>query len=1335
MALNFLGLGFNFGAKDQGLEAALGGLSQQFEQLNQSLKGFQSTAQAGMAPAADFVEGLQDQLGGIQKEAAAGVDLGDAIDIGGWADDAEGGLGGVDEALGGMKDRAKEGGTDFGRMANSVLGGAGKMTAAMGWVGLALGPVIGGFGQAAESAGGMIDTVAGIPGRIGNQISRLVTDGIELTNSLEGEAVGLGQTARQVGVNMGYTGQNLQRFIGQATGMAMGLNIGADEAARAIRGWDEAGQDLAATGITSARDLARFTSALGVNADVLRNSTMELRNLGAEDEQIHLITSALAQMGRETGDVAGAINELPQVLQMLERRRALGDTPEQMAAFAADTAAAARGLFEFTQDSDRARSMAAELAGTVTESREAFQNMFAGTEEQLPQLVTELAITQGEVDESFRLMQAGPGGLIEGMGQLVQSTRASGGNVNRLMEFMRGRLQQVFGPEMTATLINFWGTMDAETVQAMGAIRGASVDLGAMGREAHTTGRTLDEVFDRMRAGFQTAFRRVARPAVRDFVRDSGRQLRRLRQSMNAAAESGGPLGDVMGTLSLASQIGGLALLPEQLRGTAVAANELQGMVTPLIQAFSTWGGFVETVGSYIALFATEVVMAREETDTWSEAIDQTANKFAAVFVGWLEKADEFLTQFAEGFATFNWDDLFGGEGEKGTLAGAFNNVLTRLGQIDWGGIWDNLRTGFERLFERVRPWLEEKVEQLSTVIGGKLSEWWDAIDWDQLLSDIGGLAEGLWNAVQPALSRLGEMITGWLSDNWTDIFLYTETALALAIGGLFAAVLAGIGALILAPWVQTWMLFTRVIPELWERFGDDILGYFRGLGEDLAEIWQYLVTVVGDYFEDLGEDLEEIWQYLSTVFGDIWDGIASWFRDLWDGIASFFEDLWDGVVDGFRELWQGLIDWYRGLWQGAIDWFTRLFPQTAQAVEEVIPRIRQKFERLRDRILDTWESIKEGIRNAITWVYESVIVPYVDLVRSAWTGVAEAAVTVWTGIGDAISVAIAFVSENILDPFFSALSSAWEGIREVAANVWEGIGEVLGTIVDTILSVPEQIRTVWQGIVDFLTPIFQRIGELVQPIADIMRRVAEAGTGALDSIMAAAVRLFGNSLHDVVGEDALATEEVLAQAAENVATTMETVLYGATVDAIVGGFTEGFARVGEEMGEFATSLTEQFTTLSEQIAEIMSGLFTEVITQAEIAMLAAETAVEGIIGRLRTVTEAQAQLAAARGQAIAALARPADEEALRRRMAQLRGNEVLQAIHHPDWYGGIGGRGGYQQLFVAKMNELRDAMAAGGTGGGGGTVEERRRLITEAGERLARSRVRGQPGLPGRGR
>lgn len=1240
-----MGLGFSFGAKDTGLDSMLSGITSQFKQLEDAVQSVQASAAEGFSPAENLITDIQGQLSDLQKEAGGGTTLADVLDLGGAGDKAKEEVGGLTSAVGGMAAETALGGTKFGRMANSVLGGAGKITGALGWVGMALGPIISGFGQAAEAAGGMVEAVTGLPRRAGDAIHRIANEGVNLTNSLEAEALGLSTTARAVGVNMGYVGQELNRFVGQSTSMAMSLNIGADEAARAIRAWDESAETLGATGLNSAQDVARFTAALGVNADMLRNSTLEMQNLGASEDQIHLITSAIAQMGQETGDLSGALNELPQIMQILERRRALGDSPEQMVAFATDTAAAARGLFAFTQDSERARSMAAELAGTVTDSREAFQNMFAGAEDQLPQLVTELSITSGEVEESFRLMQGGPGGLIEGMGQLVQSTRESGGDVGQLMEFMRGRLQQVFGNDMTATLINFWGTMDSETVAAMGSIRNASVDLGDLAQQAHRTGRTMDEVLERMRGAFQVTIRSFARSDSREFLQNTRESLRDLSAAAREAHRAQGPVSDFMSLISRSGQLGALALMPAELRGSAVAADELRGQIMPLINAFSSWGGVLDTVLGYVSIFTTDVISswgqitrasrrAGGETvdsmDALGQAIDQQANRYADIFEKWLGDSEDFILQFVDSFASLDWGGIFGPEEGEGSAAGAFGRIIRRIGDIDWGRIWKQLQEGFENLFNAVRPWLTQKVNELKSLIGQAVSQWWDQINWSEVFSGLGGFGAGLWEAMQPALTALGTLIGGWFSENWPTVARYAMLGISAAFLLLVNVILIAVVALVAAPII--------LIGEL--------------IGQGIVALGEWLVS----YFEGIGGAVSQVWDDVYEFFKAGWDDAIRWFQQRGWSMASWFGNLWDGMSQNVA---QAVQDWM-GIFDGIIEFFGGI-----------------------------GTSIRGTIGGAISWISEQ------------WDAFAGSLAGVWDG-----------------------MSAGWDTLLDRGEAFWTAL-----------TALPARIQEGWQGMVSFFRTMFASIravvGEDLGQVGELFQTVADAGSRAFAFITQRAEEEHGHSVHTIVGRDMEQVVEVMTNMANQVADVMQEVLHDATVEAIVTGFSQGFTSVIDNMGDFSDGMVDAFTDMAEGISDIMTELFVSVLTQAEVTMLGTETAVESIIARLRTITAAQARLAEERSSAVSGLARPADEEAMRRRMAQLEGNDVLRAIHHPDWYGGVAGSGGYQRLFVAKMNELREAVAALAVNPAAGTVEQRRRAVQEAASGVRRSGVGGHNGLP----
>lgn len=1294
MSTNFLGLGFSFGAEDTGLDSTLSGVTTQFKTLTDSIAEFQSAA-AEVASTDSLTKGIEDAVSSADLDV--GFDLGESLDVEAATSAAAKGVDDVADSLDGMASEAALGGTGFGRMANHVLGGAGKITGALGWVGMAIGPVISGFGQAAESAGAMIDAVTGLPRRAGDVINRIANQGINLTHSLEAEALGLGVTARAVGANMGYVGQELNRFTGRATGMAMGLNIGADEAARALRAVDEAGSELAAMNLGNARDVARFQAAFGVNADILRNAGLSMRNeLGMGDEVIGQITSSMTAMGQQTGDVAGAINQINDLMALLRRRRALGDTPEQLQQFASDTAAAARGMFEFTQDSDLVRQTSAQLAEQLTENRESFRNMFAGAEAEFPQLMTEISIVSGGVGQAFDSMTQGPGQFMEAMGQIVDRVRQQGGDVTGFLDrVMRGRLQQIFGADQTALMVNFWSNMTDETTSAMQAVRGAEVDLGDLARQAHRTGRTMDEVFERMRGFFQVAMRRFARQDSRDFLRNTRASLRDLRVAADEAHRSQGPLSDVMGLLSRSQQLGALALMPAELRGSAVAADELRGQIMPLVQAFSSWGGIFDTVLGYASVFATSVISdwgritraSREgggETidsmEALGQAIDNQAKRYAGIFITTIGEIETWVTRVASAFADLNFDQLFEvSEGDEATgVMGAIRRVFDRLGDVDWSGIWKNIQTGLNNLFEHVRPWVEQKMDQIREGIWDRIGDWWEAIDWRAVFSSGDDLAGGLWGVFEPALSVLGDMIGQWFSDHWLDIIMYGAVALVAALALLVAGVVVGFVASIIAPWIYTFTLISLA----WERWGDDIIQFFGGLVDGVQEIWTYLWNdIVLDYLRDTADALEEIWDYLWN------DVILDYIRDTTDSLEEIWTYLWEDVfMDAVRDAG----NWFRSAWNQISGWFSNLWTQMGDNVTQAIEDWRTIFSAIGEFFTGLGQGIRDTVGGAVAWISEQ------------WDSFVVGLQEVWATLG-----------------------TGWDDFLSSAEEVW-----------DNLMGVPDRLRTAWDGIVGFFRTIFTSlravVGEDLQAVGQIFTSMSDVATRALNAIMGTAEENHGNSVHTLIEEDLAQAVTYIEEMATTVSDTITAVLHDSLIAAIVDAFATGFATVAENMDEFAEGMIGQFQTMAAGISEIMTNLFVAVLDQSEQALLGTEAAVSGITARLRTITEAQERVAEARERSVSALARPADDEAMQRRLTQLQGNEVLYAINHPDWYSGVAGQGGYRRLFMDKMNELRDAIAAIGVAPvPGGTAEARRRIEGNR-EAVRRSRIGGQPGLPG---
>jgi hypothetical protein len=697
--------------------------------------------------------------------------------------------------------------------------------------------------------------------------------------------------------------------------------------------------------------------------------------------------------------------------------------------------------------------MASQLAETVTESSEAFANMFAGTDDQLPALATELAITGGDVNQAFEQMAGGPGALIEGMGRMVADARARGRDTDGLMTFMRGRLQQVFGPEMTATLINFWQTMDSSTVDAMASIRTANVDLGELGRQAHTTGRTMQEAFDRMREGVMTQFRRLGRPEAREWMGRVSEGGRRIADGFRALSRDDGPLGSMARMMSEASIIGGNAFIPDVLQSSAFWLGEMNEVMGPTINRMRDMAGQLTSLRGVVDL-ATQgwmlynaraaEIMSQDPDMTLAEAFEQTNQEFAQIAIDFIGNAESFITDILESFATIDWDNVFGSEeGDDEGIGGAIGRVIQRLRDVDWDAMWGHLRTGLTRLMERVGPWLEKTWGDFKEYVFSAIKAWWDEIDWQEVFRELGELGSDIWEALQPAFSVIAQNIGEWFSENWDEILFWGLAALGAALVALLLAVVVGSIALLIAPFI----LFWATIVMLWNQFGDDLEAAWDSFIESWEESIQYMPI---------------LWNDFTTWLGELWDGVVTWFRELWDGVVAWFEGIWNNVklmiITAFVDVVQrviGIVTTIRETWNGVVEFFSGIMTGIEETISTAI-----------DNVIGFFTNMGSRASEAVTGVWDTVTGIFGDSVNTVVGEDMALTEQVMTETANRVSA----VMRDVL--FATTVSAIVDGFRTGFDTVAEGMEDFAGTMAEAFTRLATSISSTMTAL--FLSVVAQ---------------------------------------------------------------------------------------------------------------------------------------------------------------------------------------------------------------------------------------------------------------------
>lgn len=738
MSMALEGVGFSFGIETAAINSAMskisgkmGSVADSFSKLQASaVDGMFDSVQSGFSRVASGVKGL----GGAMRSGISAVP-GKIFEVGSASIGA------------GMNFAKKFGGPIMGFLAGGVSSGIDA-------IGTAMKNVFSG------------ETIKGM------------TSGINLTTGFEDRLVGMGKSIRATGANFGYTGKKLDKFIGQATSMSISMKIGEEQAAKALRGWDEAGKDLKAFGFTSAANLAKFTEAFGVGADTLRNTSMQMRReFGMNDEQMRNVVGAMAKMGQETGDVAGAMNELPQVMtRMREQAGRMGVKLDsnKLADYATQTSALATGLFQMGQNSDEARAKAAEFTQHLLDSENQFAGMFAGVQNELPEFVKELAISTGDADKAFKLMESGPAGFIQGMTSMVAEARKNGKLTDDQMNFVKLRMEKVLGKDAASMMTNFFRGANQNTLNMMASTKEATNSLQAMAKEAFRSGMTMSESLGLATDQLMTKFRKLGKPAAREWLKDTRKEMKTFGEKVMEVGKDGGALGSFVSKMSEASSLGAQAFVPKALRPTTMVMGQMFDMMGPGMEAmgkmginFTSLSGILTGVGTGFGLLATDMALHKEKTESWGDAAAKTVRKFGTSFADSISSVGDWLSTAADWFANFDISNIFsmGEEGEATSEFGkAMAEVKAKLGEWGKPEKWVEIASKFAKGFSSIWTFITENETVRSTLSG--VMDWVsefllslvEKIEWGKIFDMMKQGAAAGWDAIGGVSGIMGAM-------------------------------------------------------------------------------------------------------------------------------------------------------------------------------------------------------------------------------------------------------------------------------------------------------------------------------------------------------------------------------------------------------------------------------------------------------------------------------------------------------------------------------------------------------------------------------------------------
>lgn len=1108
------------------------------------------------------------------------------------------------------------------------------------------------------------------------------TQGGTLTTSLEGQIVSMDKELRRMGRNAGYTGKELSKFKSGAMGMAMSLKISEEAAAEAQIGWTKAQAELEAVGIKSRQELAKFANVSGMSAKDLVTSLKTLRKeFQMTDSGLSRVVGAFQQLGQSTGSVDTAMQDMPKVLDLIRKRaRGLGkDLPEdQLAGFAEQTANLASVMYKLTGDSTKAREAAFAIGQTMVDGRQQFLDMFAGLQNTMPDAMSAVSKSFGDVGVSMDMLTQGPSEFIAAMSQAVVNAKKQGKDISQPLSFIEGQLSKTFGPEQAQMMSAIFRNATQAEVDQLKVTKKGTAELGKYAKEGFTAGWTLSESFERSKEMLEMSFRSIGRSAAVDMVKESQKAFKTFGNELKTLAAKGGPMGEVITKMSEMSSIGGIALVPKALRPMAALTGQITEKMAPMI-------------------------------DTMGQAAQVISPGLTGAF-GALKGLLSIKGVLLTGLIAFG--------GYLFTLSEAGQKVAPILEKV--GDVGYKLLDGFAGMVEKI-PEVIDTVDSL-------LASFFDSLNakatsgetdnrWSKLVKRLG---EGLVKAFKAAsgiMIKIGlgfwDGLTGQLSPDTNK--------------SGFARVGEAMGSAIRA--ATTWVIEVGA-PAAWTMLKDVVKGFWGGLtgsidpAEDatgagrLGEAMGSAMNYALNWLKDVG--IPQAWKTIKEVVVGFVDGLVGLTDPSKDDTEAtrFGRAAGDMVVAGLKIAVPAIVTGALGL---AGELVTSLITgvgqgvgRLASAIDEMVGTALGIYHEATEEEIAMYGRLakaQEEGRYGMQLLTEE-FKPLTDAMDSMQVKAAET----FPGIASAMDNAEASVSN-----FGASIFGLQPAVEEASGSFEEWYlpeAEVdINRVADSMVNLGADVTAYAKGGMQAAMSIFkqqealksldvslvssafnmQKLSELGGALWSKMPELAEAAQSKFSSLAEKNLGLFkllaaGKPPEAAAPELKLAKfdkkeysgyRDMISKETEKVAAHLGEPTKKLVEEVLIAAFQNAYKKVDTDTRAFAKTETEVLGKMAKDVTSALGDMWKKILEQTEIATKAVSEDISYIASSLKTVESAFTSLNLARAAATDATATAEPDLSAREFKATTYEGQLLEAVRWPDWYDD------YKKIFTEQITQL----------------------------------------------
>lgn len=380
-------------------------------------------------------------------------------------------------------------------------------------------------------------------------------------------------------------------------------------------------------------------------------------------------------------------------------------------------------------------------------------------------------------------------------------------------------------------------------------------------------------------------------------------------------------------------------------------------------------------------------------------------------------------------------------EALKTTISAALVSAKLWFLSIDWSGIWAKIKSTALTVFDN----LKSAVTTALTLI----KVWFLSIDWGGIWAKVTATASLLWEKLKATAALAFALVKTWfLSIDWSGIWsTVTSTATGLWEKLKSAATLAFTA-------LKTWFLSIN-----WDGIWTTVANTVTGLWNKLKSVALFAVTALKTWFFSI--DWSGIWATVASTAIGLWGKLKSaasaafaliktWFATIdWSGIwstvtatvSTLLEKLKSAALAAFAlvKAWFSTIDW-SGIWATVSATAITLWNKLLSVVQTAFALIKAWFSTvdwsavwatITQTAATLWNKLKLAATNAFTML--KVWFLSIDW-SGVWATISNTATGLWEKLKTAMSTAITTLKLWFLSVDWSGL---WANITSTASTLW----------------------------------------------------------------------------------------------------------------------------------------------------------------------------------------------------------------------------------------------------------------------------------------------------------